>query len=96
MDGNEEAILENSEMSLGFSAADGGTLFEWDCRRRPFNLVNTLTRREEVYHDLLREGRVRRQCERQYEYSHRALLNSPGLAIGTGTKARCSVPLDAS
>ncbi|NIA16087.1 MAG: DUF1926 domain-containing protein [Nitrospiraceae bacterium] len=57
-DGHDEAILENAVLSLGFSAVDGGTLFEWDYRPKPFNFGNTLTRREEVYHDLLREGRV--------------------------------------
>jgi alpha-amylase len=58
VDGYDEAILENSEVSLAFSPRDGGTLYEWDCRRKPFNFVNTLSRREEFYHDLLRQGRV--------------------------------------
>jgi len=57
-DGYDEAILENSKVSLAFSAKDGGTLFEWDFRDKPFNFENTLTRREEAYHDLLREGNV--------------------------------------
>ncbi len=57
-DGNDEAILENSRLFLAFSPADGGTLFEWDFKDKPFNFGNTLTRREEVYHDLLRERQV--------------------------------------
>jgi alpha-amylase len=57
-DGNDEAVLENARLFLAFSPADGGTLFEWDFKDKPFNFGNTLTRREEVYHDLLREQQV--------------------------------------
>jgi len=57
-DGRDEAILENARLSLAFDPADGGTLFEWDYNDKAFNLGNTLTRREEVYHDLLREGAI--------------------------------------
>jgi 4-alpha-glucanotransferase len=57
-DGNDEAILENAHLSLAFSPTDGGTLFEWDYKDKPFNFGDTLTRREEVYHDLLRSGQV--------------------------------------
>lgn len=57
-DGYDEAILENAHLSLGFSARDGGTLFEFDYRDKPFNLGNTLTRREEAYHEVLRRGEV--------------------------------------
>ena len=57
-DGRDEAILENARLWLGFSPADGGTLFEWDFKDHPFNFGNTLSRREEEYHDLLRYGQV--------------------------------------
>jgi len=57
-DGFDEAVLENSQLSLTFSAKDGGTLFEFDNRPKPFNFGNTLTRREEAYHDVLRRGEV--------------------------------------
>ena len=57
-DGYPEVLLSNSQLWLGVSPHDGGTLFEWDYKEKPFNFGNTLTRREEVYHDLLREGRV--------------------------------------
>jgi alpha-amylase len=55
-DGNLEAVLENSHLKLFFSPADGGTLFEIDYKDQPFNFGNTLTRREEPYHDILRDG----------------------------------------
>ncbi|NLN92362.1 MAG: DUF1926 domain-containing protein [Candidatus Hydrogenedens sp.] len=55
-DGNLEGILENEALSLFFSPTDGGTLFELDYKKKPFNFGNTLTRREELYHDALRQG----------------------------------------
>ena len=58
-DGNAEAILENSRLALFFAPTDGGTLFEIDYKDKPFNFGNTLTRRDEPYHDLLRRGAVR-------------------------------------
>ncbi len=57
-DGHDEVIVSNSRLWLGCSPTDGGTIFEWDYKDQPFNFGNTLTRREEVYHDLLRQGQV--------------------------------------
>lgn len=57
-DGHEEAILENAAMALYFKPADGASLYEWDFKPRPFNLLNTLARREEAYHDTLRSGQA--------------------------------------
>jgi alpha-amylase len=55
-DGNPEAILENDALALFFSPTDGGTLFEIDYKKQAFNFGNVLTRREEVYHDALKQG----------------------------------------
>jgi hypothetical protein len=55
-DGTSEAVLENNQLALFISPNDGGTLFELDYKPRPFNFLNTLSRREEPYHDLLRTG----------------------------------------
>jgi alpha-amylase len=57
-DGLPEAFLENASMKLAVAPADGGTLFEWDVKPRAFNLLNSLARRDEPYHDLLRAGAV--------------------------------------
>ncbi len=57
-DGNAECVLENAALTLFFSPTDGGTLFEADFKAKPFNILNTLTRRDEPYHDLLRKGAV--------------------------------------
>jgi 4-alpha-glucanotransferase len=57
-DGLPELFLENAVVKLGFAPADGGTLFEWDYKPKAFNLLNTLARRDEPYHDALRSGEV--------------------------------------
>ncbi|MFA4857940.1 MAG: alpha-amylase/4-alpha-glucanotransferase domain-containing protein [Candidatus Margulisiibacteriota bacterium] len=52
-DGREEIIISNDKLSLGISPALGGAIFEMDYRPKAFNLLNTLARREEVYHQKL-------------------------------------------
>jgi hypothetical protein len=51
MDGRQEILIENAMMNAYLSPAEGGTLFELDYRPRGYNLLNTLTRREEPYHN---------------------------------------------
>lgn len=53
-DGCDEVILSNSLLNLYFAPAYGGTLFELDYKPKHFNLINTLARREEVYHEKIR------------------------------------------
>ncbi len=61
-DGQEEVILNTDQQVLIFKPSYGGTLVEWDWRRRRYNLLNTMTRRREGYHRDLRraaeEGRL--------------------------------------
>ncbi len=54
-DGDEEMILKNPEAVLLFSSR-GGTLLEMDDRPKAFNILGTLTRREEGYHRKLLEA----------------------------------------
>jgi len=68
-DGNAECVLDNSVLTLFFSPTDGGTLFEADFKPKPFNVLNTLTRRDEPYHDLLRKGAVQIGEEAQGDLS---------------------------
>lgn len=56
-DGDEEVILKNPKMVLLFSRC-GGSLLEMDYRPKAFNILNTLTRREEGYHQKLLESCV--------------------------------------
>ncbi|MFP4499865.1 MAG: alpha-amylase/4-alpha-glucanotransferase domain-containing protein [Candidatus Hydrogenedentota bacterium] len=62
-DGHPDIVLENRHMGLYLSPDDGGTLFELDYKPIPFNLINSLARREEVYHDDLRAGNVQLAAE---------------------------------
>ena len=57
-DGNDEVILKNEHLWLGIKPTDGGSLFEWDIKAKAFNIGSVLTRRDELYHDDLRSGRV--------------------------------------
>jgi alpha-amylase len=51
-DGDEEIILKNPETVLLFSSR-GGALWEMDDRSKAFNILGTLTRRKEGYHQRL-------------------------------------------
>ena len=54
-DGDEEVILKNPETVLLFSSR-GGSLLEMDDRSKAFNILGTLTRRKEGYHQKLLES----------------------------------------
>jgi len=49
-DGQNEAVLENRDISLYFDPAEGGILKELDSKTVCQNLINSLARREEAYH----------------------------------------------
>jgi len=49
-DGYDEVIMGNDVMKLFVSPQQGGSIFELDYFPKAFNLFDTLTRREEVYH----------------------------------------------
>jgi hypothetical protein len=55
-DGRDEVVLSNNMLNLYFAPASGGALFELDYKPKYFNLLNTLARREEVYHDKIRHA----------------------------------------
>jgi len=55
-DGDEEVFLKNPETVLLFSSR-GGSLLEMDDRSKAFNILETLTRRKEGYHQKILEAR---------------------------------------
>ncbi|MCC6144461.1 MAG: DUF1925 domain-containing protein, partial [Candidatus Hydrogenedentes bacterium] len=55
-DGYDELVLENEQTALFVKPEEGGSIYEWYFKPRPFNVLNTLARREEFYHAKLREG----------------------------------------
>jgi len=53
-DGGQCVLVSTPRANLYFDLDQGGSLFELDHKGKAFNLLNTLTRREEAYHDKLR------------------------------------------
>ncbi|HEY0753616.1 MAG TPA: alpha-amylase/4-alpha-glucanotransferase domain-containing protein [Ktedonobacteraceae bacterium] len=54
-DSYDELLLESDQQNLYLDPRHGGTLFEWDLRRSAHNLLCVVTRREEGYHQTLRD-----------------------------------------
>lgn len=52
-DGQEDILAETPYQNLYFDPQEGGALFELDYRPKAFNLLDTLARRYESYHDKL-------------------------------------------
>ncbi|MBI1992652.1 MAG: DUF1926 domain-containing protein [Candidatus Omnitrophica bacterium] len=57
-DGREEAILKTPAMALVIDPEEGGTVTEWSLYQPRLNLLDTLSRRVEPYHDKLRAKRL--------------------------------------
>ena len=56
-DGYDEVIMENEAMKLFISPQQSGSIFELDYYPKAFNLFDTLTRREEVYHSQIENSK---------------------------------------
>lgn len=52
-DGREELVAETRVYNLYFAPRAGGTLFEMDYKPKAVNLLDTMTRRKEAYHNKL-------------------------------------------
>lgn len=52
-DGQQEILIESTAQNLYLHPHEGGSLFELDYRLKNFNLLDTLARRYESYHDKL-------------------------------------------
>jgi 4-alpha-glucanotransferase len=57
-DGQNELLIEGPLMNIYLAPYDGGSLFEWDWKMAPFNVIDTLARRPEAYHQKLLHSRV--------------------------------------
>ena len=67
-DSQDELLLEGDLQNLYIDPQRGGTLFEWDMRRSMHNLLCVMTRREEGYHQVLRDfERERRRAALQQQ-----------------------------
>ncbi len=64
-------LIEGNRQNLYIDPQRGGTLFEWDMRRSMHNLLCVMTRREEGYHQVLRDfERERRATAGQQAADH--------------------------
>ncbi len=50
-DSKEDILIESNLINLYINPSEGGTIFELDYKPKSYNLLNTLTRWEEAYHD---------------------------------------------
>ncbi len=54
-DSRDELLVEGDQQNIYLDPQRGGALFEWDLRRSAHNLLCVVTRREEGYHQALRD-----------------------------------------
>ena len=54
LDARQEVRLDNEQLVAFVAPAQGGQLYELDCRRTAINLLATLNRRPETYHETIR------------------------------------------
>ncbi len=54
-DGDEEIMINSEVLNVFLDPAEGGRITELDWKARPFNLMNSLTRRREGYHGKIAE-----------------------------------------
>lgn len=66
-DGRDEILIEGAAMDVYIAPHDGGSIFEWDYKAIPFNVADTLARREEPYHRKLTRGYVEIQGQPHQE-----------------------------
>jgi alpha-amylase len=64
-DTHNELIIESDQQNLYIDPQRGGSIFEWDIRRSAHNLTSVMTRREESYHQTLREYEQGRRASSQ-------------------------------
>src|SRR5947209_6885638 len=66
-DTQDELIIESDQQNLYIDPQRGGTLFEWDMRRSAHNMTSVMTRRQEGYHQTLREYEQERRRKQTQE-----------------------------
>ena len=60
-DTQNELLVESDQQNLYIDPQRGGSIFEWDMRRSAHNLTCSMTRRQESYHQTLREHEQERR-----------------------------------
>lgn len=88
-DSYDELLIESDQQNIYLDLQRGGSLFEWDLRRAAHNMLCVITRREESYHQTLREferGRRKQQLEQELINSQVALEPANPHTSGIRTK----------
>src|SRR5262249_1593481 len=62
-DTQQNLLIESDQQNLYLDPQRGGSLFEWDIRRSAHNMLCVMTRREESYHQTLREFERERRLQ---------------------------------
>ena len=74
-DTQEKLIIESDQQNLYIDPQHGGSLFEWDMRRSAHNMLCVMTRREESYHQTLREFERERRHRTATQTIHQEQLS---------------------
>ncbi|WP_456398804.1 alpha-amylase/4-alpha-glucanotransferase domain-containing protein [Mesoaciditoga sp.] len=64
-DGFDEVLLKNEDISVVVDADYGARVLEIDLRKAEFNLINSLTRRYEVYHEWISKAITHEEMEKE-------------------------------
>src|SRR6185436_17242606 len=56
LDARQEVWLSNDKLAMLFAPVRGGQMYELDVRSICLNLLGTLSRRQEAYHEKVRNG----------------------------------------
>jgi alpha-amylase len=78
-DGSEEVMLNSELLNVFVDPAEGGRITELDWKPRPFNLMNTLTRRREGYHDKIAHAAKDAVCGEAKTIHDRVAVKEEGL-----------------
>lgn len=87
-DSYDELLIEGDQQNLYLDLQRGGSLFEWDLRRSAHNLLSVITRREEGYHQTLRDH----ERERRKNAEHEQGASQADLAANPHTTVRTKEP----
>jgi alpha-amylase len=73
-DTQQKLIIESDQQNLYLDPQHGGSLFEWDMRRSAHNMLCVMTRREESYHQTLRDFERERRLRKAAQTIHQEQL----------------------
>ena len=73
-DTQQKLLIESDQQNLYLDPQHGGSLFEWDMRRSAHNMLCVMTRREESYHQTLRDFERERRLHKAAQTIHQEQL----------------------